>query len=158
MARSARNPTAMYRYGECLEEQGDVAGATQVFEEVAGTFEETPEALLAAEKLEALQSARASEGERPDDSQAATDEGNAPPVTSGFTLQFGSFHDRANAIKLASELKRNLPGVRIDSDLLDFKEVHRVRFGYFKSRTEAERKAEEIARQTGEPCTIMALP
>jgi len=158
MARSAASPTAMYRYGECLEEQGDIAAATLVFEEVAGTFEQTPEALLAAEKLEALRSARTTEGERRGDSQVATDEDKTPPVTSGFTLQFGSFHDRANAIKLASELKRNLPGVRIDSDLLDFKEVHRVRFGYFKSRAEAERKAEEIARQTGEACTIMALP
>ena len=79
-------------------------------------------------------------------------------MTSGFTVQFGSFHDRTNAIKLTARLKRDLPGVRIDSELLDFKEIHRVRFGYFKTRSEARERATEISKQTGEPCTIMTLP
>ena len=157
MAQEAAGPTAVYRHGECLEEQGDVAAAIAVFEEVGETFEETPEALLAAEKLDALRAAGAGDDQNSHGSVAADGE-HAPSAGSSFTLQFGSFHDRANAIKLASEIKRTLPGVRIDSDLLNFREVHRVRFGYFKTRAEAERKAEEIARQTGERCTIMALP
>jgi tetratricopeptide (TPR) repeat protein len=159
MARSIAGPTALYRYGECLEEQGDIVAAIGIFEEVVRTFDQTPEALLAAEKLEALRSAPPSRPARTPDSQASTEEDErTPPLTTGFTLQFGSFQDRANAIKLAAELKNDLPGVRIDSDLLNFKEVHRVRYGYFKSRAEAERKAEEVARHTRESCSIMPLP
>lgn len=157
MARSGASPTAMYRHGECLEEQGDVPAALAIFEEVAQRFGETPEALLAAEKIAALRPSQIAGEETPDVPEEP--ESKQPPgEPSGFTLQFGSFRDRANAIKLASEIKKSLPGVRIDSDLLNFKEVHRVRFGYFKTRAEAEKKAAEIVRETGERCTVMALP
>ncbi len=158
IARSAASPTAMYRYGECLEEQGEIEPATEVFEEVVARFEDTPEALLAGQKLHAIRSTPSSEPSADAGSQTGGEPGETPPSTARFTLQFGSFNDRTNAIKLAAELKRDLPGVRIDSDLVDFKEVHRVRYGYFKNRAEAERRAEEITKQTGEPCTIMPLP
>ncbi len=157
VVRTRVAPTAKYRYGECLEEQGDVAAATRLFEEVIADFPQTPEAILASEKLEALQAA-ASPREDESTPQSGTKPDAAAQQTAGFTLQFGSFSDRANAIKLAAELKRELPGVRIDSELLNFKEVHRVRFGYFKTREEAERMAEEVSRQTGETCAIMRLP
>ena len=158
MARSGSSPTAMYRHAECLEETGDVAAALAVFQEVTERFGQTPEALLAAEKIDALRSVQAAESDAADLAAKEADSDRAPADASGFTLQFGSFHDRANAIKLASEIKQRLPGVRIDTDLLNFKEVHRVRYGYFKTRAEAEKKAEEISRQTGERCSIMALP
>jgi tetratricopeptide (TPR) repeat protein len=157
--RSRLGPTAKYRYGECLEEQGDVAAAIRCFEEVVAEFPQTPEAILASEKLEALEILRASASSREEETAPQGDsQGDAvPPPAAGFTLQFGSFADRANAIKLAAELKRELPGVRIDSELVKFKEVHRVRYGYFKTRGEAERMSEEVSRQTGESCVIMRL-
>jgi tetratricopeptide (TPR) repeat protein len=158
VAQSAGNPTAMYRYGECLEEQGEIESATEVFEEVAGKFEDSPEALLAGQKLRAIRSTPPSQPQTLAESQTGGEPGGTPPLTTGFTLQFGSFQDRTNAIKLAAELKRDLPGIRIDSDLVDYKEVHRVRYGFFKSRVEAERRAEEVTRQIGEPCAIMPLP
>jgi tetratricopeptide (TPR) repeat protein len=158
VVRTRVAPTAKYRYGECLEEQGDVAGATRLFEEVIADFPQTPEAILASEKLEALQTAASLREDQTNPALGTNADEAAQQPTAGFTLQFGSFSDRANAIKLAAELKRELPGVRIDSELLNFKEVHRVRFGYFKTREEAERTAEDVSRQTGETCAIMRLP
>jgi tetratricopeptide (TPR) repeat protein len=157
MLRSRVATTAKYRYGECLEKEGDFAGARNVYEQVRSEYDQTPEAILAGEKLEALRAdTRTRSG---DESQpAAASDGGEKPLAAGFTLQFGSFNDRANAIKLAAELKGKVPGVRIDSELVNFKEVHRVRSGYFKTRAEAERRAEDIARQTGENCAIMPLP
>ena len=156
MARSLINPTAMYRYGECLEKQGEIGDASDVFEEIVDNFESTPEALLAAEKLNIIR-----RGTRPGEEDIAPpppDAEGLAPLGTGYTLQFGSFQDRANAIKLASRLKRDLPGVRIDSDLLNFKEVHRVRFGYFRIRADAQQKMDEISKHVSEPCAIMTLP
>jgi tetratricopeptide (TPR) repeat protein len=157
MTRSAVGATAKYRHGECLEKEGDFAGARRVYEELRAEHGQTPEAILAGEKLEALRAdAKEKREERGETSSAA--EGGGTPLAAGFTLQFGSFGDRANAIKLAADLKGKVPGIRIDSELVNFKEVHRVRSGYFKTRAEAERRAEEIVRRTGENCAIMPLP
>ena len=149
MMRSPVAATAKYRYGECLEKEGDVAGARGIYEQVRSEYAQTPEAILAGEKLEALR-AGAREKSEAESGAAAPADGGDKSAASGFTLQFGSFGDRANAIKLAAELKGKVPGVRIDSELVNFKEVHRVRSGYFKTRAEAERMAEEIARRAGE--------
>jgi tetratricopeptide (TPR) repeat protein len=154
MARSFINPTAMYRYGECLEKKGQIEDAARIFAEILTTFESTPEALLATKKLDVL----TSEPAPPAQETAVPDSASTAPLTSGYTIQFGAFNDRTNAIKLVARIKRDLPGVRIDSDLLDFKEVHRVRFGYFRTRTEATESLQEISKRINEPCTIMTLP
>ena len=155
MARANINPTAMYRYGECLEKMGDGGEATEVFQELLETFAGTPEAVLAAEKLEVLTTGARSSV---DVDQPEASEAPAPQVlTSGFTIQFGSFEDRANAIRLAAQLKRSLPGIRIDSDLINYKEVHRVRLGYFATRPEAQEKADEITGVVTDPFSIMTL-
>jgi TolA-binding protein len=150
MARSGLSPTAMYRYGECLEKTGDAEGATTVFEAIGRDFRNTPEAVLAGHKLEALAGATPRPVLEPAPEET--------PLRSGFTIQFGAFHDRTNAIKLMAQLKSALPGVRIDSELLHYKEVHRVRFGYFATRDEAQQKANDIAGLIHEPITIMTLP
>ena len=106
--------------------------------------------MLASQKLEVFASAESQPVLEPAQEEA--------PLRSGFTIQFGAFHDRTNAIKLMAQLKSKLPGVRIDSELLHYKEVHRVRFGYFATREEAQRKANDIASQTSEPISIMTLP
>jgi cell division septation protein DedD len=140
----------MYRYGECLEKTGDAEGATTVFEAIGRDFRNTPEAVLAGHKLEALAGATPRPVLEPAPEET--------PLRSGFTIQFGAFHDRTNAIKLMAQLKSALPGVRIDSELLHYKEVHRVRFGYFATRDEAQQKANDIAGLIHEPITIMTLP
>lgn len=151
------SPTALYRYAECLEDRGEVAAARQEYREVIENFGDTPEAILAAEKLHVV---------KPSPSPVATPD--LPPrsmpaqdtavLKSGFTLQFGAFRDRANAIKMASKIKRVYPGVRIDSELISYREHFRVRYGYFRTREEATATGDQISREIGENYSIMTLP
>lgn len=145
------NPTALYRFAECLEDVGDVGRASEEFTEIIRNFRDTPEAVLAAEKLQLLAAP-------PREPGPAAEPEETEVLTSGFTLQFGSFRDRGNAIKLAAKIKRVFPGVRVDSELINYREHHRVRFGYFRTREEARVKGEEISREMNEDYTIMSLP
>lgn len=147
------NPTALYRYAECLENLGDRDGALHEFAEVIARFPGTPEAVLAAEKLELIpERAPAPEASVP----VAIARGET--FQSGFTIQFGSFRDRGNAIKLATKIKRVFPGVRVDSELVRYREHHRVRYGSFPTRTAAQAVAEKISTEMNEDFTIMSLP
>jgi tetratricopeptide (TPR) repeat protein len=155
LARAKINPTALYRYAECLENQGDVEGASDEYREIIDSFRDTPEAVLASEKLLRMASPVAAE---PEPDTTAAPEHGVEVLQSGFTIQFGSFGDRGNAIKLAAKIKRVYPGVRIDSELINYREYHRVRYGYYRTRQEAQAKAEEISREMNEDFTIMTLP
>jgi tetratricopeptide (TPR) repeat protein len=152
LARTLISPVAMYRFGECLEGMGRVESARRAFSDIIEHFEDTPEAILAAEKLKMLG------GEEPAEAEIST----PPPATTDtsgrFTIQFGAFRDRRNAIKLAEELKKKVPGVRIDTDLVDYREIHRVRFGYFRTREEALMRAEELRSEIENELTIVRLP
>lgn len=155
LARSMINPTALYRFGECLENRGDVGAASDEYEEIIENFRGTPEAVLAAEKLSRFATPPPAETLPVDETEVAEE---TAVLTSGFTIQFGSFRDRGNAIKLSAKIKRVFPGIRIDSELINYREYHRVRYGYFKTREEAQAKGEEIAREMNEDFTIMTLP
>jgi cell division septation protein DedD len=155
MANTMINPTAIYRHAECLEGGGNVESARAEFYELVKHFKNTPEAILAAEKLQIMDKAR------PDDTPelpAGNASGEDAHFVEGYTIQFGSFHDRYNAIKLAAKLKRFFPNVRIDSDLVGSREIHRVRLGYFRTREEAQSRATAIARETNDDDVIMKLP
>lgn len=154
MARAAINPTAMYRYAECIEKRGDRRNAREAFEDVIREFPSTPESVLAEQKLAAIGDRRTAQPEAP----PADAEPEEKALEQGFTLQFGAFQDRANAIRLAAQLKRHIKGVRIDSDLVNHREIHRVRFGYYATREEAQANADRIGREFNEPVTIMILP
>lgn len=150
MSRSYISPTAMYRYGECLERDGKVDDAADVFRDLIETFHSTPEAVLATQKIEVLE-------RRVGTHEVLSPARSREELVGLYTLQFGAFYDRTNAIRLASELKREIPGVRIDSDLVNNKEIHRVRVGQFRTREEAQLEAEAINRHIREPVTIMTL-
>lgn len=152
LARANVNPVAMYRFAECLELQGDKSGAAATFEEIIDRFQSTPEAVLASEKLKILRT--------PTEPPPANSPKSQPVPTyeEGYTIQFGSFRDRQNAIKLADRIKKTLPGVRIDTDLIDYREVHRVRFGFFQTREEAQKKIDELIPSFGNELSIMKIP
>ena len=150
MSRSYISPTAMYRYGECLERDGKSDDAADVFRDLIETFRSTPEAVLATQKIEVLE-------RRAGIHDVLSPDRSGEELVGIYTLQFGAFYDRTNAIRLASELKREIPGVRIDSDLVNNKEIHRVRVGQFRTREEAQLEAEVINRRVREPVTIMTL-
>jgi tetratricopeptide (TPR) repeat protein len=154
------SPTALYRYGECLEDRGDSDGAKREYREIIRSFRDTPEAVLAAEKLQLMdeKNERVDEAARDIRDTPAPHEGGTSELDEGFTLQFGSFRDRGNAIKLAAKIKRVYPGVRIDSELVRYREYYRVRYGYFATREEARTRGEEISRQLNQDYAIMTLP
>jgi tetratricopeptide (TPR) repeat protein len=155
MANTMINPTAVYRYAECLEGGGNVESAKEEFYELVKNFKNTPEAILAAEKLQIMDKTALTEPIGTGTGESTDEDAH---FTEGFTIQFGSFTDRYNAIKLAAKLKRIFPGVRIDSDLVGSKEIHRVRLGYFRTREEAQSRASAISRETDDEIVIMKLP
>ena len=79
------------------------------------------------------------------------------PTGPGYTIQFGSFGDRGNAIKLHTTIKRTYPGIRIDSELVNHREVFRVRFGHYPTREEAKAAGDEMARALDEEFTVMPV-
>jgi len=150
MSRSYISPTAMYRYGECLERDGKSDDAADVFRDLIDTFQSTPEAVLASQKIEVIERSSRTHN-------VLSPLNTSEEIIGIYTLQFGAFYDRTNAIRLASELKRDIPGVRIDSDLVSNKEIHRVRVGQFRTREEAQLEADKINQRVREPVTIMTL-
>lgn len=151
LAAAMINPVAMYRFGECLERLGEKDDAAETFESIIDRFKSTPEAVLAAEKLKILTSA-------PAPAPAAQETPASASQEEGYTIQFGSFHDRHNAVQLAERVKKTLRGVRIDTDLVDYREIHRVRYGFFRTREEAQRRAGELKAAFGNELTIMKIP
>ncbi|HET6349538.1 MAG TPA: SPOR domain-containing protein, partial [Candidatus Krumholzibacteria bacterium] len=151
LARARVSPAAWYRYAECLEKRGDRDGARREYQALGSAFPQTPEAIRAAEKLNATAPATP-----PPAPEMAAPE--AAPRSSGYTLQFGSFADRDNAMKLAADIKQTYPAVRIDSELINYKEVFRVRIGFYPTRDAARRAGEEMAKLINQPYTIMPVP
>jgi tetratricopeptide (TPR) repeat protein len=149
LARARVNPAAWYRHAECLEAAGDSDGARQQYAALAEAYPQTPEAIRCAGKLSA-------QTEPPVPPRAEEETSTVPPGK-GYTIQFGSFTDRANAIRLSSRIKETFPGVRIDSELVNYREVFRVRIGYYASRDEAETAAQDMAKRLDERYTIMPV-
>jgi hypothetical protein len=153
MARS--HPTAWLRHAECIENGGDAEGAKHEYEALAEAYPYSPEAIRASAKI----------SPPPPQVAAPADAGTAPGAEgekpklggTGFTIQFGSFADRANAIKLAAKIKSVYPAVRIDGELVNYREVFRVRYGQYATRDEAQAAAEAMARQVDERYTVMPI-
>ena len=153
MARS--HPTAWLRHAECIENGGDAEGAKREYEALADAYPYSPEAIRASAKVSPPPqlSTPADAG-----TAAVTAQGEKPKLGgTGFTLQFGSFADRGNAIKLAAKIKSVYPGVRIDSELVNYREVFRVRFGQYATREEALAAGEAMAKQVDERYTVMPI-
>ena len=148
LARSQVNPAAWYRYAECAETSGDKERARREYEALQEAFPQAPEALRAAEKLIASAPVPV-----PSDDAAV----EPVPTGPGYTIQFGSFGDRGNAIKLYAKIKRTHPGIRIDSELVNHREVFRVRFGHYPTREEAKAAGDEMARALDEEFTVMPV-
>ncbi len=155
LARARVSPAAWYRYAECLEKAGNKDEARKEYAALAEAFPLTPEAVRAVEK-------RA----QPAAAAATTPASSAPPASpvqderprgAAFTVQFGSFGERGNAIKFQSEIRKQYPNVRIDSELVNYKEVFRVRVGFYATRDAATSAGEQMSKAIGEPFTIMPV-
>jgi septal ring-binding cell division protein DamX len=153
LARARVNPTAWYRYGECLEASGDADAARREYDALADEFPQSPEAVRVAGKLAPSPSVVV----EPAPGTGQNGEGNVALGGTGYTLQFGSFSERANAIKLASEIKKRYPAVRIDSELVNYREVFRVRYGQYATREECQAAGEVMSRELEERFTVMPI-
>jgi hypothetical protein len=49
------------------------------------------------------------------------------------------------------------PAVRVDSELVNYREVFRVRIGHYATRDAARSAGESMARELDEPFTIMPV-
>jgi cell division septation protein DedD len=157
LARARVSPAAWYRHAECLEKAGNKDEALKEYAALAEAFPLTPEAVRAGEKQAVAPAANASSpaAESTPPPSSAQDES---PRGAGFTLQFGSFGERGNAIKLAAEIKKVYPAVRIDSELVNYKEVFRVRYGFYSTREAAQQAGAQVSKAVTEPYTIMPIP
>jgi TolA-binding protein len=155
LARARVSPAAWYRSAECLEKAGNKDEARKEYAALAEAFPLTPEAVRATEK-QAPPAVATSTPPEPT-APATSEEKDEKPRGAGFTIQFGSFGERANAIKMQSEIKAQYPGVRIDSELVNYKEVFRVRYGFYASRDAAQQAGEQMSKGLGEPYTIMPV-
>ena len=154
LARARVSPAAWYRHAECLEKAGIKDEATKEYAALAEAFPLTPEAVRAAEK----QAPPPVPSPEPVTTAAPANQ-DEKPRGAGYTLQFGSFGERANAIKLAADIKKLYPAVRIDSELVNYKEVFRVRYGYYSTRDTAQQAGDQISKALGgESYTIMPIP
>lgn len=155
LARARVSPAAWYRYAECLEKAGNKDEARKEYAALAEAFPLTPEAVRATEKQAQPVAATATQAQptTPAPSEAADEK----PRGAGFTVQFGSFGERGNAIKMQAEIKKQYPNVRIDSELVNYKEVFRVRCGFYATRDAATTAGEQMSKALGEPYTIMPV-
>lgn len=155
LARARVHPTAWLRHAECLEEAGDAEAAKREYAALADAFPYAPEAVRASAKLMPPPPQLAAPSAPTDAAAPAADR---PALGgTGFTIQFGSFADRGNAIKLASKIKKTYPAVRIDSELVNYREVFRVRVGQYATREEAQSAGEAMTREIDERYTVMPV-
>ncbi|MBI1953502.1 MAG: SPOR domain-containing protein [Candidatus Omnitrophica bacterium] len=71
-----------------------------------------------------------------------------------FSVQVGAFQTRANAVKLAEELKRRGYDADVSEAQMHGKRFFRVRVGQYADRPQAESKARDLA-QEGFPTKIV---
>ncbi len=148
------NPVAGFKLGECYEILGERRKALEVYRTVIQQFPESLEAPKAREKIQMIErrgqtSDAAVSGEA--DSDGEIDEGPSPgsTIATGYTLQFGAFTERENAIRLADDLRRSVNDVRLERVEREGGTMYRVRAGRFPNKGEAERAASRIQKETG---------
>jgi tetratricopeptide (TPR) repeat protein len=149
IARSRRNPIAVFKLAECLEQLGDREKALDKYRSLVEGFPRSFEAARANEKIQILAAVK-TKGK--DEKQAGGGEsgespargGKAPPgVEIRLTIQFGSFETKANALAVSQKLEGMFRGVRVERFELEGRVMHRVRVGIYESRESA---AKDVAR------------
>jgi len=154
IAGAHSNPVAGFKLGECYEIQGERRKALDVYRTVTRQFPESLEAPKAHEKIQMIErhrDAREAAGAAATGNEEEIDERPSPAsaASSGYTLQFGAFSERENAIRLADELRRAVNDVRLERVEHEGGTLYRVRAGRFASKREAERAAGRIQKEIG---------
>ncbi len=154
IAGSHSNPVAGFKLGECYEILGERDKALEVYRTLLQQFPEALEAPKAREKIQMIQRHRGPGRDEPaagGEEEEQVDEEPSPPsaATAGYTLQFGAFSERENAIRLADELRRTIPDIRLERIERNGRTWFRVRTGRFATKREAEAAAGRLQEKTG---------
>jgi len=154
IAAEHSNPVAGFKLGECYEIKGDREKALIVYRTLLNKFPESLEASRAKEKISALM--RLPERKVARDTREAPAGGRVEGEKL-FTIQFGAFSDRENAVRMVSELKKLNIDAWIESFELNGTTIYRVRYGKFENREKAERDAREFQDRLGLNCRVLPL-
>jgi tetratricopeptide (TPR) repeat protein len=163
IAGSHSNPIAGFKLGECYEISGDTEKALDTYRTTAHNFPESPEAPKAREKVQKMEASLRRSGRRK--SQEGGDEGGRPfreswaiPGDSPkYTLQFGAFSERSNALAFVADLGNMIDGLRTEEVESGGVVWHRVRVGAYDTREEAEEAALQIMEKTGYSSKVLPL-
>jgi tetratricopeptide (TPR) repeat protein len=154
LEKSGPNPVALFKLAECYETVGDRGRALERYRSLVERFPRSLEAARGNEKIQLLTQERAkakdvrpagggeSGGPRTGETQGAT-------AGRGFTIQFGSFSTRANALAVSGKLEKILRGVRVESIEMDGRVWHRVRAGFYETREAAQTDLSRAQEQSG---------
>jgi tetratricopeptide (TPR) repeat protein len=149
VVRAHRNPIALFRLAECLERAGERDKAVDRYRSLIDEFPRSFEAPRASEKIGLLAAPKA---KGKDEKQAGGGESGGSPAKKGaepagaenrFTIQFGSFGTKANALAVSGRLEGLFRGVRVERFEIEGRVMHRVRVGIYESR---EAAAKDVAR------------
>ncbi len=154
------NPIAGFNLGECYEILGERDKALKVYRTLMRQFPGSLETPRAREKIQMIRYSNDEQTrKRPagGGNEETAGEGAELADMPRFTLQFGAFSERENAIRLAKELEAETTGMRVERVERDGRIWHRVRVGSFTDRSEAERLSERIRNNTGYSSTILPL-
>lgn len=155
IAAEHSNPVAGFKLGECYEIKGDREKALIVYRTLLNRFPKSLEASRAKEKLSALMHI-------PREKTVAQRQGEGsknemPPGEELFTIQFGAFSERENAMRMVSELEKLSVNAWIESVKLGGTKIYRVRYGKYADRDEAEKKARELQDRFDLNCRVLPL-
>jgi len=163
VARSHRSPIAVFKLAECLEQIGEREKALDRYRSLIGEFPRSFEAGRANEKIQLLTASRA---RAKDEKQAGGGESGISPAREGkapageerrFTIQFGSFGTKANALTVSDKLGGMFRGVRVERFELEGRVMHRVRVGIYESRESAARDVARANERLGLTGAIVPL-
>ena len=161
-AKTSAHPVARFGLGECYERSGAADRALETFRALAKDLPRSLEAARAAEKVALLarsKDARGREaaqggGER---GGARGSAGSAVPTADRYTIQFGSFGSRANALASVRRIEGVVPAARVESVEIEGRIWHRVRAGVYESKQTAERDLARVREALGISGAVVPL-
>jgi tetratricopeptide (TPR) repeat protein len=163
LSRRHANPIASFKLGECYETMGQQDKALEAYQDLVDRFPRSLEAgrgrdkmRLLAEKREKPTGDRSAASNPPEDTRLGQSLDSLGMIR-GFTLQFGSFEQRGNAVAAAAKLEKVLPAVRVESIVMDGRVWHRVRAGFYESRDAVQKDLARAQEKTGLAGTIVPL-
>jgi tetratricopeptide (TPR) repeat protein len=161
--RSRRDPVAAFGLAECLERAGEREKALDRYRDLIEEFPRSFEAGRSSEKVQLLAAPR---GKPKDDKQegggeagkaSSRDAASSGDENGSFTIQFGAFGTKANALAAAAKLEGLFRGVRVERFETEGRVMHRVRVGMYESKEAAARDAERAKDRLGMTGAIVPL-